>query len=73
MTGLEYLLNGEVDGLPSRLAFFEALHGPLTASAILCRSRNQVRDLLAMSGYGDSLSVLDRPKQLGQAHLASVA
>ena len=33
------------DGLPSRLAF-EALHGPLTAGAILCRSRHQVRNLL---------------------------
>ena len=28
-----------------------------------------MRDCLAMSGYGDSLSVLDRPKKLGQANL----
>ena len=58
---------GEGDAPPCRAALSEALHCLLACGVVLRKSRDQVRDRLAMSRYSDGLPALDRPEEFGQA------
>ena len=65
----EYLLGGESYALPPGAALSEALYRPFAVGAVLRRSGNQMRNRLAVPGYGNGLSVLDRSKEFCQACL----
>ena len=69
MPGSKYLFGGESDAPPRRAALSEAFHCLLACGAVLRKSRDQVRDRLAVPRYGNGLPVLDRPEEFGQAHL----
>lgn len=69
MTRGEYLLRGECHSLPSGAELPESLDGPFAVCAVLRRSGHQVRNRLAVPGYGYSLSALDDTEKLGQARL----
>lgn len=62
----EYLLDGQVHVPPSGAPSPEPLHRPFAACAVLRTGGNQVRNPPAVPGYGDGLSMLYRPKELGQ-------
>ena len=66
----EYLLRGECHALPSDAALPEALYRPFAVGAVLRRSGNQMRNRLAVPGYGNGLSVLDRTEEFGQTRLS---
>ena len=65
----EYLIRREGNPPPPSAALPEPLYRLFPVSAVLSASGNQVRNRLAVSGYGNGLSVLDRPKEFGQARL----
>ena len=65
----EDLLRGEVHPLPPGAQSPEALHSPLAACAALRRSGNEVRNQLAVPGYGNGLPALDETKKFGKARL----
>ena len=69
VAGGEYLLSGERHALPTGAALPEALYGSPAVGAVLRGSGNQVRDRLAVPGYGNRLPVLDHSEELGQARL----
>ncbi len=69
MARREDLLCGESHAFPPGSVLPEALYRPLAVGAALRASRDQMRNRLAMSGYGNGLSMLDRPKEFGQARL----
>ena len=69
MAGDEYLLRGESHALPPGAALPEALYRPFAVGAVLRGSGNQMRNRLAVPGYGNGLSVLDHSEELGQARL----
>ncbi len=66
----EYLLRRENSALPPGAALSETLYGSLSVGALLRRRGNQIRNQLAVPGYGNGFSVLDyteefRPVLLG--------
>ena len=67
MARREYLIGGEGNTPPPSSAPPKPLYRLLSAGTILGPSGNQVRDRLAVPSYGDGLSMLDRPKEFGQA------
>ena len=66
----EYLLCGKSHALPPGAALPETLYRPFAVGAVLRRSGNQMRNRLAVPGYGNSLSVLDHTEEFGQARLS---
>ena len=69
MARCEYLIGREGNTPPPGSALPEPLYRFCSAGAILSASGNQVRNRLAVPSYGDSLSMLDGPKEFGQARL----
>ncbi len=69
MTRGEYLLSGESHALPPGAALPEALYRSFAVGTVLRRSGNQMRNRLAVPGYGNGLSVLDHTEEFGQARL----
>ena len=69
MARREYLLRGESNTLPSGAVLPEALDGPFAVGAVLRGSGNQMRNRLAVPGYGNGLSVLDHTEEFGQTRL----
>ncbi len=69
MTRGEYLLSGESHALPPGAALPEALYCSFAVGTVLRRSGNQMRNRLAVPGYGNGLSVLDHTEEFGQARL----
>ena len=65
----EYLIRRESNALPPSAALPEPLYLPFPVGAVLSARGNEVSNRLAMSGYGNGLSVLDCPKEFGQACL----
>ena len=57
----EYFICGEGNAPPTGAALTEPLHRPFPVGAVLGAGGNQVRNRFAVSGYGDSLTMLDRP------------
>ena len=66
----EYLLRGESHSLPPGAALTETLYRPFSVCAVLRGSGNKMCNRLAVSGYGNRLSVLDDTEKLGQASLS---
>ena len=69
MAGGKYLLSGESHALPPGAALPEALYRSFAVGAVLRRSGNQMRNRLAVPGYGNGLSVLDHSEEFGQPRL----
>ncbi len=65
----EYLIRREDNAPPHSAPLPEALYRLLAVGTVLRRSGNQMRNRLAVPGYGNGLSVLDRPKEFGQTRL----
>ena len=69
MTRGEYLLSRESHALPPGAALPETLYRSFAVGTVLRRSGNQMRNRLAVPGYGNGLSVLDHTEEFGQARL----
>ena len=65
----KYLISRERNAPPPGAALPKALYRPLAIGAVLNAGGNQVCNYLAVPGNGDSLAMLDRSKEFGQARL----
>jgi len=69
MARSEYLVRRESNAPPPGATFPETLYRLCPVGTVLRSGRNQVRNHLAVSGYGDGLAVPYRPEEFGQARL----
>ena len=65
----QYLLRGKDYSIPPCAELSESLHRPFAVCTVLRRGGHEVRNRLAVPGYGNGLSALDDAEKLGQARL----
>ena len=65
----EYLFGGEAHGIPAGAELPKPRHCPFTTGTRLCMSGNQMCNPLAVTGNGNSLSVLHCPQEFRRPRL----